>query len=248
MKKIAVVSGKGGTGKSTIAYSLALSLVGRGFKVALVDLDLTGPNVRDILGGEIDVDWDRDLLIPADKDGLRFISLAHVASEREPILWKGKDCASVARQLIERVDWEEPDYMVFDFPPGSPDESKSALPLMDYVLIVSIPSALARSNAERIIEMCREFQTPILGVIMNMTRFVCECGREYRIFPEDHSFEDMGVPTIAEIPIDPEIARSKLINRFPVDAVLEAMKKPVLLPRKVGGLRSKLLKLLLRRL
>jgi len=230
-----------------VSYSLALSLVEKGFKTALVDLDLTGPNVQDILGGEIDVDWDRNLLVPAERGGLKFISLGHIAEKGQPILWEGKDCGSVARQLIDRVEWGPCDFMVFDFPPALPDEAKSALPLMDYALIVSVPSSLAKAKIDRIIEGCREYGVPVLGVIMNMTKFVCKCGREYRIFPEDHSFEDFGIPTIAEIPMDPEIAKSKLINDFPVDAVLRAMKKPIRLPPK-PRLKAKLLKFLLGRL
>lgn len=246
--KIAVLSGKGGTGKSTVAYSLAVSLVKRGFKVALVDLDLSGPNVRDILGGEIDVDWNKDMLIPAERDGLKFISLGHIAEPGQPILWDGRDCSSVARQLMSRVDWGDNDFMIFDFPPALPDEAKTALPLMDYALIVSVPSALAKAKVDRIIEGCREYGVPILGVIMNMTKFKCpNCGSEHRIFPEDHSFSDLGIPTIAEVPMKPEIAMSKLINDFPLDAILEAMKNPIRLPPK-PRLKSRLLRFLLKRL
>jgi len=248
MKKIAVISGKGGTGKTTVTHSLALSLVERGFRVALIDLDLSGPNVRDILGGEIGVDWNRDVLVPAERGGLKFISLGHIAEQGQPILWKGRDCGSVARQLIDRVDWGALDFMVFDFPPALPDEAKSALPLMNYALIVSVPSSLAKAKIDRIIEGCREYGVPVLGVIMNMTRYKCpKCGHVERIFPEDHSFEDLEIPTLAEIPINPEIARSKLINDFPVDTVLEAMKKPVRLPPK-SRLKSRLLRFLLERL
>ena len=246
MIKIGVVSGKGGTGKTTIAYSLAASLAKKGFQVGILDVDLTGPNLTDILGNnELDVVDDR--FIPASAEGVKYVSLGQIASEGDPVLWSGKHLESAARQLLERTDWGDLDYLVVDFPPGSGSETQILLPLMDYALIVTVPSVLAESNVRRIIEMCRETQTPILGLIKNMTRFVCPgCDREYRIFPEDHSFEDLGIPTISEIPLNPKIAREKLINDFPADQVLDAMKKPVLLKKREKKLAKALLKLLLR--
>ena len=245
--KIGVVSGKGGTGKTTVAYSLATSLAGKGFRVAILDIDLTGPNVADILGkGSLDVVDDR--FIPASAGGLRYVSLGQLASEGDPVLWSGEDLASAARQLLERTTWGDLDHLVVDFPPGSGSESQALLPLMDYALIVTVPSALAESNVRRIIEMCRETGTPILGLIKNMAGFVCpSCGRRHDIFPEDHGFEDLGIPTIAEVPLDPEVARSKRINHFPVDAVLEAMENPVRLKRRRRSLKRVLLERIFRR-
>ena len=247
MVRIGVISGKGGTGKTTVAYSLAASLVDKGFRVAMLDVDLTGPNITDILGKEaLDVVDDR--FIPASAEGLRYISLGQLASEGDPVLWSGEDLASAARQLFERTMWGDLDYLVADFPPGSGGEAQALLPLMDCALIVTVPSALAESNVRRIIEMCRETGTPILGLIKNMVGFVCSsCGQRHDIFPEDHGFEDLGIPTIAEIPLDPEVARSKRINHFPVDAVLEAMENPVRLKRRKRSLKRILLERLFRK-
>ena len=247
MNKIAVISGKGGTGKTTVAYSLAASLAKRGFKVGILDVDLTGPNLTDILGkNELDVVNDR--FVPASAKDVRYVSLGQIASEGDPVLWTGKDLEAAARQLLERTDWGKLDYLVLDFPPGSGSESQALLPLMDYALIVTVPSVLAESNVRRIIEMCRETGTPILGLIKNMTRFVCPgCGRESVIFPEDHGFEDLGIPTISEIPLNPKVAREKLINDFPIGAVLEAMKTPVLLEKRKKSMKRILLELLFKR-
>lgn len=244
--KIGVISGKGGTGKTTVAYSLASALEEKGVRVGILDVDLTGPNLTDILEKK-EIDVINDSFIPASAEGMRYISLGHIASEGLPVLWSGKDMESAARQLLERTIWGDLDYLVVDFPPGSGSEAQSLLPLMDYALIVTVPSALAESNVRRIIEMCRETGTPILGLIKNMAGFVCShCGQEYDIFPEDHNFEDMGIPTIAEIPLSPEVASSKKINHFPVDAVLEAMKNPVILKRK-RSLKRVLLDLIFKR-
>ena len=210
-------------------------------------MDLTGPNLTDILGkNELDVVNDR--FIPASAEGVKYVSLGQIASEGDPVLWTGKDLESAARQLLERTNWGDLDYLVVDFPPGSGSEPQALLPLMDYALIVTVPSVLAESNVRRVIEMCRETQTPILGLIKNMTRFVCpECGRESIIFPEDHSFEDLGIPTISEIPLNPKIAREKLINEFPVEEVLESMKKPVLLEKREKSFKRILLELLFKK-
>jgi len=247
--KIGVISGKGGTGKSTVAYSLTVALSKKGFKVGIVDVDLTGPNLTDLFGRkELKVDDDEDMFIPAVNNNVEWISLGQIASEKDPVLWKGEDLASAAEQLFKRTKWSNLDFIIFDFPPGSGVEVQRMLPMMDYVLIVSIPSVLARSNVERIIEACREFQVKILGVIMNMKDFQCPtCGSKYQIFPDDHSFENLGIPTIAEIPLNPEIAKNKLINDFPVEKVLEAMKNPILLKKKKKTLKKLLLKFLLGR-
>jgi len=247
--KIGIISGKGGTGKSTVAFSLTISLAKKGFKVGIVDLDLTGPNLTDLFGRkELKVDDDEDVFIPAVNNNVEWVSLGQIASEGDPVLWKGEDLASAAKQLFKRTKWGQLDYIVFDFPPGTGMETQALLPLMDYVLIVSIPSVLAKSNVERIIEACREFQVKILGVIMNMKDFQCPtCGSKYQIFPDDHSFENLGIPTIAEIPLNPEIAKNKLINDFPVEKVLEAMKNPILLKKKKKTLKKLLLKFLLGR-
>lgn len=245
--KIGVISGKGGTGKTTVTYSLATSLTKKGFKVGILDVDLTGPNVCDILGkDELEVVDDR--FVPASAEGVRYVSLGQIASEGHPVLWSGRDLESAAKQLLERTDWGDLDYLVVDFPPGSGSEPQALLPLMDYALIVTVPSVLAESNVRRVVEMTRETQTPILGLIKNMTKFICpSCKGEHVIFPEDHGFEDMGIPTITEIPLNPKIAREKLINDFPVDAVLEAMKNPVLLKKRKRSLKRLLLERLFKR-
>lgn len=244
--RVGVISGKGGVGKTTIACSLALSLAEKGFNVGILDSDLTGANIPDILGKSVLAVVD-DRFIPSVSRGVKYVSLGQIASENDPVLWSGKNLASASKQLLERTEWKELDYLVVDFPPGSGSEVQALLPLMDQVLIVTIPSVLAKSNVRRIIEMCREVQVSITGLIKNMTTFVCSnCGWSHDIFPEDHSFEDIGVPTIAEIPLNPEYSEAKVINEFPIEGVLKAMTKPVLLKKREKKLRKFLLKRILR--
>jgi len=262
MKKIAVISLKGGVGKSTVAGSLAVSLAKKGFKTGLLDLDLSGPNVCDVFEkGSIDVDEERDVLIPAVHSNIKFISLGHIASKDDPVLWKPSihenpsgekvlvdPYRDVAKQLFERTDWGELDFLVCDFPPSSGSDVQDMLGLMDFALIVATPSSLSRSKVTRCVELCRETQIPILGLVMNMAYYECpRCGFQSRIYPEAFSFEDYGVKTLLEVPMSRKIAEAKLINDFPVDRVLEAMKSPTLLKkRKRGFLKTALLRLLLK--
>lgn len=245
MKKIGVVSGKGGVGKSTIAASIALALASKGFRAGLVDLDITCPNVPDILGkSELEITRD-DRFTPSIARNVKYISIGQIASEGDPVLWDPKDLRSAARQLLERTDWGDLDYLVCDFPPGFEAETLELLPLMDCILVVTIPSALSKSKVERMVEAAREFQIPVLGVVKNMSYFECQsCGSRHRVFAEDHSFEELGIPTIAEFPLSPKFADEKCINEFPVEAFLEALKRPVLLKKKPKSLRRRLLELI----
>lgn len=246
MQRIAVISGKGGTGKTTIAYSLANSLSKKSFKVGVLDVDLTGPNITDILEKQ-ELKVIDDEFIPTPTKTVSYVSLGQIASEGDPVLWEGKDIKDAAKQLHNRTKWGDLDYLVVDFPPGSGSEPQALLPLMDFAIIVTVPSVLSESNVARTIEMCRETQTPVIGLVKNMTTFACpHCGLRTRLFPEDHDFENMGIHTIMEIPLSPMIAKEKLINDFPVDVVLKAMKRPVILKQKKRSVKRKLMKLLLR--
>ncbi|MEM4975810.1 MAG: P-loop NTPase [Desulfurococcaceae archaeon] len=248
MLKIGVVSGKGGVGKSTISVSLAVALARRGFKVGLVDSDITGPNIHDILGRlELEVS-PNDKFMPSESMGVKYVSVGQISSEGLPILWDPKDVASAARQLMERTEWGDLDFLVVDFPPGFESETLEMLPLMDCVVIVTVPSALSKSKVERMVEACREYGVRIAGVVMNMAYFKCPvCGTKHRIFSDDHSFEDLGIQTIAELPIIPELSEKKVINEFPVDSFLKAFENPVLLKRRPKSIRRRLLELLLRK-
>jgi len=248
MKQIAIISGKGGVGKSTIAVSLAVALTKLGYRTGLLDVDIHGPNISDILGGyDIDVDVVNDTFIPAEVNHLKFISIAHIVSKDHAILWRDKDRRSAIKQLMKRTDWGDLDFIILDFPPGLGSETQEMLPHVDYALIVTVPSVLSESKVKRCIDACREYQIPILGIIQNMTSFKCpHCSKIARIFPEDHSFEEYGLTILLEFPLDQKIAYTKIINEFPVDVILEAMKHPVLLPKRKRSFKRKLLELLLR--
>ncbi len=248
LTKIGVISGKGGTGKTTVAHSLARALQRKGYRTGMLDVDLTGPNLTDILcKAPLVVEDDR--FIPTDEDGLKFISLGQLASEGDPVMWAGDDLSAAAKQLFTETDWSGLEYLIVDFPPGTGNEPQAMIPLMDYVLVVTVPSVLAKSNVERVIELCRESETPILGLVKNMTLVECpRCGYGFNIFPEDHDFEDQGIPTLMEIPMRLDVAKNKLINHFPVELVLEAMKNPVILRKRGKSIRRVILEKVLERM
>jgi len=240
MQSIAVISGKGGVGKSTIAVSLSLELAKK-YEVGLLDVDIHGPNLPDILeNGSIEVK--DEMLIPAEADGLKYVSMGQIASEGHAIIWEDEDRRSAVKQLKNRTQWGDLDYLVLDFPPGIGSEVQEMLPETDFALIVTVPSMLSTSKVERCLDTCRETETPILGLIKNFSEFQCpNCGSSYDIFSEDGGFEE--IPTLAEIPIRRKIAQEKIINDFPAERILQAMEDPVVLEKKGEPMKRALLKL-----
>lgn len=248
MIKIGVISGKGGTGKTTISYSLARALQQKGYRTGMLDVDLTGPNLTDILC-QAPLTVENDRFIPTEDEGLKFISLGQLASEGDPVIWTGDELSAAAKQLFTETDWSGLEYLVVDFPPGTGNEPQALIPLMDYIIVVTIPSILAQSNVERVIELCRETETPILGLVKNMTLVECpECGHCIKIFPEDHGFEDQGIPTLMEIPFRLDVAKTKVINHFPLESIFEAMEHPVILKRPKKSIKRKLLEKVLEKM
>mgnify|MGYP001626395747 FL=1 len=230
MKKIGIASGKGGVGKTTIAISLALSFTSYGS--GLVDADITGSNVPDVLGySELKVKDDR--ILPAEVNGVKYVSIGQIASRDLPVMWSGKDLVAAAKQLIEKTDWGNVNYLFVDLPPGSDEINQKLFPLLDYVVFVKIPSSLSESKVRRMIEMARETQTPILGLVKNFTYFECN-GEKVKVFPDDG---DYGLPVLLDLPISPEVAKKKIINVDP-QIFLKAMEHPVLLQKRDNPLRG----------
>jgi len=239
MKSIAVLSGKGGVGKSTIATSLSVELR-EDYEVGLLDVDIHGPNLPEILdSGSIEVK--DEMLVPAEVGGLKYISMGQIASKGHAIIWEDEDRRSAVKQLMNRTQWGNLDYLVLDFPPGIGSEVQEMLPETDFALIVTVPSTLSTSKVERCLDTCREAETPVLGLIKNFSEFRCpNCGSSHRIFPEDNEFEE--IPTLAEIPIRIDIAQEKIINEFPAERILQAMENPVVLEKRGKPERRALLR------
>jgi ATP-binding protein involved in chromosome partitioning len=221
---IAVASGKGGVGKSTVAVNLAAALAADGYKTGLLDADIYGPSVAMMMGiphGERP-DVKDNKVLPIDRYEVSTISVAFLLSESNtPVIWRGPMVGKLLQQLLTDVNWGELDALVVDLPPGTGDAQLTlvqSVPINGAV-IVTTPQRLAAIDAVRGIEMFRKLQVPVLGVVENMSKFIAPDGTTtYDIFPRDgiKDVEEMyNVPLLANVPIQPSVAEQGDIG-FPV--------------------------------
>jgi ATP-binding protein involved in chromosome partitioning len=223
---IAVASGKGGVGKSTTAVNLALGLRDLGLKVGLLDADIYGPSTPKLLGikGRPQTRGGTTL-IPMDGYGLKVMSIGFLIEEETPMIWRGPMVMSALTQMLREVDWGELDIMVVDMPPGTGDAQLTMaqqVPLKGAV-IVSTPQDLALIDARRGISMFNRVNVPVLGIVENMSYFLCpQCGTRSDIFSHGgarHEAERLGVPFLGEVPLHMEI-REKSDAGLPVVATM----------------------------
>ncbi|MCD6328132.1 P-loop NTPase [bacterium] len=213
--KVLVLSGKGGVGKSTVAVNLAAFLAGQGMKVGLLDIDIHGPSVPELLGLKSATVEGRDgkLLPVMSGQNLKVMSIGFlIRNPDEAVIWRGPMKYGVIKQFLKDVIWGELDYMIVDSPPGTGDEPLSVAQLIDNpdgAVIVTTPQALSLSDVRRCIGFCRKLHVPVLGVVENMSGFVCpNCGEKVDIFKSGGGMKmasDMSVPFLGSIPIDPAI-------------------------------------------
>ncbi len=208
---IAVASGKGGVGKSTTAVNLALGLRALGLKVGLLDADIYGPSMPKLLGLKGKPQTRGGLLIPMDGHGLKVMSIGFLVEEETPMIWRGPMVMSALTQMLREVDWGTLDIMVVDMPPGTGDAQLTMaqqVPLKGAV-IVSTPQDLALIDARRGIAMFNRVNVPVLGIVENMSYFLCpHCGTRSDIFGHGgarHEAERLGVPFLGEVPLHMEI-------------------------------------------
>ncbi len=216
--KIAIISGKGGVGKSLVTVNLAALLAkdGREGKVAIFDADLTGPCVPKMMGLK-----DEKLMagppgiFPAvGAEGVKVISMAlFLPSEDSPVIWRGPLKMGAIRQFLGEVAWGPLDYLLVDLPPGTGDESLSVLqllPEMDGVVIVTIPSEVSQSVVKKAITFARKMGVPIFGVVENMSGMICpHCGETIEVFSKgggERVAKEMDVEFLGSIPLDPRIS------------------------------------------
>jgi ATP-binding protein involved in chromosome partitioning len=212
---IAVASGKGGVGKSTVAVNLALGLRDLGLRVGVLDADIYGPSTPRLFaikGKPQTKDGTR--LIPMDGYGLKVMSIGFLVEEETPMIWRGPMVMSALSQMLREVEWGELDVMVVDMPPGTGDAQLTMaqqVPLRGAV-IVSTPQDLALVDARRGIAMFRRVDVPVLGIVENMSYFLCpQCGARSDIFGHGgarHEAERLGVPFLGEVPLHLAIRES----------------------------------------
>ncbi len=208
---IAVASGKGGVGKSTVAVNLALSLSRLGLKVGLLDADIYGPSLPRLLAITTKPESTGKTLLPIEKHGIKTMSIGFMVKEDEAMIWRGPMVQSALTQMLGDVAWAPLDVLVLDMPPGTGDAQLTIaqrVPLKGAV-IVSTPQDIALIDARKGIAMFNKTQVPILGVVENMSMFTCpDCGSSHAIFGHGgarETAEKLGVPFLGEIPLVPRI-------------------------------------------
>ncbi len=209
---IAVGSGKGGVGKTTLSVNLALALARLGHKVGLLDADIYGPNIPLMLGdaGEPQL-TPENMIIPAERFGLKIISVGYLSPGDKPLVWRGPMLHGVIKQFLSQVAWGELDYLVIDLPPGTGDVVISltqSVPLTGAV-VVTTPSDVSLQDARKAIEMFNQVRVEILGIAENMSYMMCpHCNHEIDVFSTgggERTAEQYGVPFLGRIELDPTI-------------------------------------------
>ena len=204
---IAVASGKGGVGKSTIAVNLAVALAESGAKVGILDADVYGPNIPLMMGVKVSPKVEDERIIPPIAHGVKVASLGFFYNEQTPVIWRGPLVAGAVRQLLTQVDWGDLDYLICDLPPGTGDASLTlaqTVPLGG-IIIVTTPQEAALSIAAKALAMFKRLNIPILGIVENMSYFVCpHCGEKSYVFSSGGGKKiasERGVDYLGEIPL-----------------------------------------------
>ncbi|HRU39134.1 MAG TPA: P-loop NTPase [Candidatus Goldiibacteriota bacterium] len=204
---IAVGSGKGGVGKSTVAANLAIATARQGYKTAVLDADIYGPTMPSFFGIYQKPLVLKDKMIPPEKYGIKIMSLGLMIDDFEPVIWRGPMIMGMIKQFFTDVDWGDIDYMYIDLPPGTGDAPLTiaqALPLKG-AIIVATPQAAAAKTAARAAGLFKQLGTPVLGAVINMAYLKCaHCGRDNAVFSssgEKTLTENAGLKIIARLPV-----------------------------------------------
>jgi ATP-binding protein involved in chromosome partitioning len=204
---IAVGAGKGGVGKTTVSVNLAIALSQAGGRVAMIDGDIYGPNVPIMLGIKSQLATDGQRIVPADQYGIQVVSIAFMTSDDTPVIWRGPMLHGVVQQFVREVAWDTVDYLVVDLPPGTGDVALSlaqSVPVAGAVLVTT-PQGVSLADTRRAVKMYEKLQITPMGLIENMSHFVCPtCRTESDIFGKgggEKLAADMHVPYLGAIPI-----------------------------------------------
>ena len=207
---VAVSSGKGGVGKSTVAVNLALALKQAGAQVGLVDVDVYGPDVPLMMGAKGRPGMFDNKIIPVEAHGIKIMSIGLLVAEREALVWRGPMIHSAVQQFLRDVNWGPLDYLVFDMPPGTGDAqlSLSQVVPLSGVVMVTTPQDVALLDVRKALGMFNKLNVPILGIVENMSYFIApDTGHRYGIFGEgggQRVADEFGVPLLGQIPLEME--------------------------------------------
>lgn len=208
---IAVSSGKGGVGKSTVTVNMAVALKQEGFAVGVMDADIYGPNIPMMIGITQEPIKDGEKITPAEGQGVKVISMGFFVPEDTPVVWRGPMVHSAIQQFFRDVVWGELDYLLIDLPPGTGDVplTLSQLVPLTGAITVTTPQDVALSDVRKGMTMFKKVNVPLLGVIENMSHFVCgHCGERTEIFSHgggEQAAKKFDIPFLGRIPLDPAI-------------------------------------------
>jgi len=208
---IAVGSGKGGVGKTTISVNLALALQKLGHRTALLDADVYGPNVPLMLGVDQTPEALGDRIQPIERHGLKVMSMGFIAPGDKPLIWRGPMLHNVIQQFLRQVDWGGVEFLVVDLPPGTGDVALSLMQTAPITgaIVVTTPSDVSLEDARKAVNMFRQVRVELLGIVENMSYLVCpHCHERVDVFSHGggrRTAEQMGVNFLGEVPLDPEV-------------------------------------------
>jgi ATP-binding protein involved in chromosome partitioning len=208
---IAVSSGKGGVGKSTVATNLAVALAQRGVRVGLMDADVYGPNVPRMMGLSGPPSVVREKIVPHEAHGVKVISLGFLIERDQPAIWRGPIVMKIVTQFLQDVAWGQLDYLIVDMPPGTGDAQLSLVQATNVhgVLIVTTPQEVSVGDALRGVKMFQRVNTPVLGIVENMSWFECpHCGKPSALFGTgggERLAREVELPLLAQIPLYPRV-------------------------------------------
>jgi ATP-binding protein involved in chromosome partitioning len=228
---LAVASGKGGVGKSTVAANLALALRTQGHRVGLMDSDIYGPSVPIMMGVAGVIDQQREQF-PLERYGIKLMSMGFIVPTTQAVIWRGPMVHRAVTQFLTDINWGELDYLIIDLPPGTGDAQLTltqTAPLSGAV-IVTTPQDVSLLDARKGLEMFKQVRVPVLGIVENMSYFVGEDGKRYEIFRSGGGQKlatEAGVPFLGTIPIDPRVAEcgdqgEPIVHRYPDTPVAKA--------------------------
>ena len=238
-KVIAVVSGKGGVGKSTVTSLLAVAMARKGKRVGVLDADITGPSVPTAFGVTECQGANDDGLYPAlTRTGIQVMSINLLLDNpADPVVWRGPVIAGAVKQFWTDVIWEDVDYLFVDMPPGTGDVPLTvfqSLPV-DGIVIVTSPQDLVSMIVTKAVKMAEMMHIPVLGFVENYSYLRCpDCGKKISVFGESHLDEvaaQLGLPVLARLPIDPAVAQAcdngqmETVNTEVMDPVIQAIEK-----------------------
>jgi ATP-binding protein involved in chromosome partitioning len=233
---LAIASGKGGVGKSTVSVNLAVALAQTGAATGLLDADIYGPSIPIMTGINRMPQSNGRKILPLEAHGVRLMSLGFLMPDGAPVIWRGPMVSGAIQQFLQEVEWGALDYLLIDLPPGTGDAQLTlaqTLPLTGAVIVMT-PQDLAMHIGSKALAMFRQLNVPILGIIENMSTFHCpHCGTPTAIFRQggaQRACERLGVPFLGEIPLDPTVCQTSdrgepILTGHPDSPVADALRR-----------------------